>query len=54
MTTAEKAQCVHTMISSDQVSIPASMAKTIAECQEWLEALMKDKPDKEDKKVSKI
>lgn len=39
MTTQERAAFVLTMINSDQVSIPASMAKNLAECQTWLEQL---------------
>lgn len=39
MSKAEKAAFVLAMISSDQVSIPASMAKNLAECQQWLESM---------------
>lgn len=39
MSTQERAAFVLTMINSDQVSIPASMAKNLAECQSWLEQL---------------
>ena len=39
MSEAERAAFVLAMIKSDQVSIPASMAKNLAECQTWLEQL---------------
>ena len=39
MTDSEKAAFVLEMISNDNVSIPASLARKLAECQVWLETL---------------
>lgn len=49
MSESEKAQFVLAIISSDQVSIPASLAKQLVECQEWLELFAAP-----DKKVTKL
>ena len=42
MTEKEKAEFVHTMLSSDNITIPVSLAEKLVECKAWLQEIIND------------